>query len=135
MKVRDLMTTELFTLRAGHMLGLAEDIMAWQNIRHIPVVDDQNRLVGLLTHRDLLKASLSSFADVPRKEQHELLNHIRVKDIMTKNVASIDPDSDLRTAAALMIDKKIGCLPVVEEEVLVGILTEADFLTLAWEAS
>jgi CBS domain-containing membrane protein len=132
MKVSDLMSTDLFTLHADQMLGTAEDIMGWQNVRHIPVVE-KDRLVGVVTQRDLLQASLSKLANVSAKERHDLLNRVRVRDVMTKKVITIGPDDDLRDAAALMIDEKIGCLPVIQAKRLVGIITEADFLTLAWD--
>ncbi|HLG20268.1 MAG TPA: CBS domain-containing protein [Bdellovibrionota bacterium] len=134
MRVREIMTKEVFTLRVDHKVDLADDIMNWQRIRHIPVVDAKNHLVGLLTHRDLLKASVSSLARIPLKDQRELYSHILVGDIMHKDIHTTSPDADLRDAAAIMIDDKIGCLPVVEAKKVVGILTEADFLTLAWEA-
>jgi CBS domain-containing membrane protein len=134
MKVKDIMTRELFTLGQDHKLDLADDIMNWQRIRHIPVVDQGGTLVGLLTHRDLLRASVSSLANISRQDQRELYQQMTVGDIMRKEAITISPDADLREAAATMIDEKVGCLPVVEGKKLVGIITEADFLTLAWDA-
>jgi CBS domain-containing membrane protein len=134
MKVKDLMTIELFTLRPDHKLDLLDDVMSWQRIRHVPVVDPDNQLIGLVTHRDLLRVSVSSLAGVTRKDQRELYQHIQVGEIMQKDVITVGPEEDLRTAAAKMIDEKVGCLPVVYGGRLIGILTEADFLALAWEA-
>lgn len=135
MKVKDLMTKELFTLKEEHKINLARDIMNWQRVRHIPVVNIENQVVGLLTHRDILKASISSIASLSARDQDELDRAIPIKEIMHKNVVTVSPETDIREAASKMIDQKIGCLPVVEDDKLVGILTEADFLTLAWELS
>jgi CBS domain-containing membrane protein len=133
MKVRDLMTKDVFTLRSDHKLDLANDIMGWQRIRHIPVVDAMSNLVGLITHRDLLRAAVSSLANISAKEQKQIYGHIRISEVMTPQVATIGPDTNLSEAAAMMIEKKLGCLPVLEGRKLVGIITESDFLTLAWQ--
>lgn len=133
MRVKDLMSKDLFTLRSDHTLDLAEDVMGWQRVRHVPVINAKGELAGLLTHRDILKASVSSLAKLSETDQRELNRKIRIGDIMSKAVHTTTPETDLREAAAVMIDEKIGCLPVVDGKRLVGILTEADFLTLAWE--
>lgn len=135
MKVKDIMTRELFYLREDDRLDLAKDVMTWQHIRHVPVVNKNKQLVGLLTHRDILNASVSSFAKISDGEQKKLFEFIPIKDIMKKNVLTTTPEADLREAAASMIDNKVGCLPVVEDEKLTGIVTEADFLTLAWDVA
>lgn len=134
MKVKEIMTTELVTLRKTHTLDLVEDIMSWQCIRHVPIVDEHDRLVGLVTHRDLLRASISSLAKMSEKDQREIYRTVPVTEIMRTKVSTVTPDTDLRDAAAMMIDEKLGCLPVLDGRRLVGIITEADFLTLAWEA-
>jgi len=133
MLVSDIMTTDLFTLRPDHKLDLADDIMNWERIRHIPVTQGDNELCGLLTHRDLLQASFSSLAQFSSTEQRALYKEQKVREIMRKNVFTTTPSTDLRQAAATMIDEKVGCLLVVEEGKLVGIITEADFMELAWD--
>lgn len=133
MKVRELMTKDVFTLTVDHKLDLANDIMQWQRIRHIPVVDKLDNLVGMLTHRDLLRAAVSSIANISSSEQKEIFGYVFVKEVMSKDVITIHPDADLRDAAQLMMHNKLGCLPVIDGRKLVGIITESDFMALAWK--
>ena len=126
--VKDLMSRDLFTLSMDDNLKTLEDMMKWRAIRHIPVVDDEKRVVGLVTHRDLLKYSISGFANVAEDEKDALNRSIPVSSIMKTNVQTIPPELTLQDAAKLMLKYKFGCLPIVENEKLVGIITEADFL-------
>ena len=126
--VSDLMSEDLFTLNVDDNFVVAEEIMKWRAIRHIPVVDLENRLVGLVTHRDILKTSISSLVEISKLKVQEIYKNIRVGDIMCKEVVYVFPDTLLMEAAAVMVDKKYGCLPVVCDQRLVGIITEADFV-------
>lgn len=126
--VRDLMTSEVFTLRADDDLTALYDLMDAEHIRHIPVIDDDGRLVGLVTHRDLLRGALHDHDDLPVSVQRDMLRRTRIAEIMIEDVETIGPDRDIREAAQVMLEYKYGCLPVVEDERLVGIITEADFV-------
>jgi len=126
--VRDLMTTDLFTLCQDDNLKTLEDMMKWRAIRHIPVVDGENHVVGLVTHRDLLKYSISGFANVAEEEKEALNKSIPVSSIMKTNIQTISPDLSLQEAAKMMLKYKFGCLPITENDRLVGIITEADFM-------
>ncbi|HHT9105022.1 MAG TPA: CBS domain-containing protein [Candidatus Wujingus californicus] len=127
MLVKDVMKTQLVTLNADSKLGFAEDIMYLGRIRHLPVVRG-DCLVGILTQRDLYKASLTSML-TNWKENKEFLDSIQVSEVMTKNVETISPDATVEDAAQIMIDKKVGCLPVVKDKnKLVGLITETDVL-------
>ena len=128
MHVRDIMTAPVVAIGNTDNLKVVEEVMEWKHIRHLPVINDDGELVGLLTHRDLLRVCVSSIADISRKEQDALLRGIPAEQIMTSGVLTVTPDSDVRAAAELMLERKIGCLPVVEGRKLVGILTEADFV-------
>ena len=128
MHVRDIMSSPVFAVGHTDNLKVVEEVMEWKHVRHLPVVNDDGHLMGLITHRDLLRACVSSVADIPRQEQDALLRGIPVKQIMQSEVLTVAPDSDVTAAARMMLDRKIGCLPVVEEGRLVGILTEADFV-------
>jgi CBS domain-containing membrane protein len=130
MRVSDIMTTNLFTLYDDQTLEMAEDVMNWHRIRHIPVIDRNRHLVGLVTHRDLLRGAVSCFANPAPGHQRELNAHIPVRDLMRTRVITVAPDTTLEMAAEILIDEKVGCLPVVEGEKLVGIVTEADFVAL-----
>lgn len=131
--VGDLMSRELVTLRRDESLNLAEQVMRLARVRHLPVVE-QERLVGLVTHRDLLRAQVSVLAELSRDERREIHTAIRVEDIMIGEVRTIGPGAPAVEAARQMRDLMLGCLPVVEDDRLVGILTEADFLDLAIRA-
>jgi CBS domain-containing membrane protein len=133
LKVSELMSRELITLRRDESLNLAERVMQLGRVRHLPVVDGEH-LVGLITHRDLLRAQVSALAQITKDERDEIHTSIRAEDIMIQDVHTVGPDDAAVDAARLMIRKKVGCVPVVDEGRLVGILTEADFLELAIRA-
>ncbi len=128
MLVRDLMTPDVFTLKADDNLTSLYDLMDAEHVRHIPVVDEDGRLVGLVTHRDLLRGALASEEDLPVSVQRDLLRRTRVREIMIEDVETIAPDKSVQEAAQVMLDYKYGCLPVLEDGRLVGIITEADFV-------
>jgi CBS domain-containing membrane protein len=128
MQVKDLMSKDLFVLYADDNLLLAEEMMQWKRIRHVPVVDRHYNLKGLVTHRDMLRASISTLAQFPRNDARTMQTHVLLQDIMQTQVLTISPDADIKEAARVMWREKIGCLLVAEQGQLVGILTEADFL-------
>jgi len=128
--VRDLMTREVLCVQPGDTLREVYDLMADHHVRHIVVVDDDGDLVGLVSHRDLLRSSPIERLDLPLSLTRDLLEEVRVAEVMTSEVQTAEPDLDLAEAARTMFDEKLGCLPVVEGSRLVGILTEADFVRL-----
>jgi CBS domain-containing protein len=128
MQVRDLMTDTVFTLRPQDDLAALYDLMDAKHIRHVPIVDRERELVGLVTHRDLSRSALGPQEEAPLSLQREMLRRRKVREIMATEVDTIEPDEDLRVAAEMLIENKIGCLPVVEGTHLVGILTESDFV-------
>ena len=130
MKVADLMSTDLVTLTEDETLAHAQRCMARGRIRHLPVVRD-GKLTGLVTHRDLLAASFSIFAEVERNEQRRIFDTVRVVEAMHRDVVTVSPTLGVAQAASILLENKYGCLPVVDGEgILVGIVTEADFLRL-----
>lgn len=128
--VSDVMTTALFTLTPEDTLQDARALMQQARIRHIPIIDSDGYLSGLLTHRDLLNASLSRFADIDASEQNQIDAGIPLHAIMHTKLITVEPNTILRQAAVLLLEHKIGCVPVVEKNKLVGIITEADFLKM-----
>ena len=130
MKVRDLMSSEVFASNPGDTVAELRDLMYEHNVRHIPVVDTDGDLVGVVSQRDLLRNSLVEQSDVPGFLEDEILRRLKVDELMVTDPESVDPESDIRRAADLMIENKYGCLPVVEGRRLVGILTESDFVRL-----
>lgn len=131
-RVRDLMTREVTTLRRNDKLSLADDLMSMKRVRHLPVLDDDSDdLVGIVSQRDLFRGALSRALGYGEKAQRTMLDMLVVKDVMTNRVISIAPDAPLTEAARAMLEHKIGCLPVLEDGRLVGILTESDFVAQA----
>ena len=129
--VRDVMSTEVMTLGRNNTLALGEDLMKQARIRHLPVLDDYGDLCGLVTQRDLFRGALIRALGFGGAAERKMLEGVKVKEVMTTEVISVDPDTSAADAAATMIENKIGCLPVVEDDKLVGILTEGDFVSLA----
>jgi CBS domain-containing membrane protein len=128
LEVRDLMTDTVFSLRPNDDLESLLDLMDTRHVRHVPIVDRDGNLVGLVTHRDLSRSALGPQDELPLSVQKEILRRRRIREIMATEVETVEPEEDLRNAAEMLIENKIGCLPVVEGEHLVGILTESDFV-------
>ena len=106
--------------------------MTLGRVRHFPVVDD-DKVVGVVSQRDLYKASLGSVMKYGEKAQRSFLEGIAVKEVMCEPVITITPEASVKEAARLMMEKRIGCLPVLEGAKLVGIVTETDMLKLVAE--
>ena len=133
LKVKDIMTTEVFVLHAAQTLELVRSLMRIKHVRHVPIVEPDNTFVGLMTHRDLLAQTISHLADIDEEEQEYLDRNIHIMNIMKTDVTTADPEMDLCSAISLLLEHKYGCLPIVSEGKLVGIVTEADFLKLTLE--
>ena len=130
MRVRDIMSTDVVTLTEDETLADAKRCMDRGRIRHLPVLRDR-KLVGLVTHRDLLAASFSIFAEVEPAEQRRIFVRVPVVEAMHRDVITVGPDESVASAARTLLDNKWGCLPVVDDRGnLLGIVTEADFLQL-----
>ena len=130
--IRDIMTPEVTTLGRNDSLQLVKDIMTLGRVRHFPVVDD-GKVVGVVSQRDLYWASLGSVMKYGEKAQRAFLEGIAVKEVMSDPPITIAPHASVQEAARLMMEKKIGCLLVLEGSKLVGIVTESDMLKLVAE--
>ena len=132
--VRDLMTDEVITLSPSDNLAELIDRMADEHIRHMPIVDRDGDLVGLVTDRSLAQIAFSGDgSEMTLSAQRDLLRRRRIREFMSTEVDTVEPDQSLREAAELLLENKIGCLPVVEGNHVVGILTEADFVRRSLE--
>jgi acetoin utilization protein AcuB len=131
MQVKDFMRTQVTTVPPEALVSTAYQMMTLHGsrIRHLPVVTRQNLLVGILTDRDVRQAAAS---DAPSMAEHELLyvlEKLRVRDIMTRNVVTVRETTSLAEAGQLFLQRKFGCLPVVgNANRLEGILTVSDLL-------
>lgn len=128
--VADIMTRSVFSLRETDTLLSAKALMKLQRIRHIPIVRKDNSFIGLLTQRDILSATVSQLAGVDPETQDEIDAGIPIKEIMRTDLKTVSPATPVREAATILLNHKYGCLPVIEDGQLAGILTEADFLKL-----
>ncbi len=128
--VGDLMADVVETLRVGDTLDLAARLMRAGRIRHLPVIDGDEHLVGLVTHTGIMRAWVS-YGDPNHERSGDVARDVGVEMLMEKNVLTVTPDTTAALAAALMESSKFGCLPVLENGKLVGIITEADFVSFA----
>jgi CBS domain-containing protein len=129
------MTPVVRTLGRNDQLLLADELMTSQRIRHVPVLDDDGLVCGVVSQRDLFRGALAKALGYGQTAQQKMHSLLRVKEVMSSSVITIGPHEPLANAAHLMLENKIGCLPVVDGEKLLGILTESDFVKLALEGS
>jgi CBS domain-containing membrane protein len=127
--IRDLMTRHVTTLAPEDDLMKANAIMQRGRIRHLPVVVG-SKLVGLITHRDLLRAQIAALG-MDTGDQLTTLAAVPASERMRTNVMTTSPNSDPAAVARIMLQHKVGCLPVVEGDELVGIVSESDFVKWA----
>ncbi len=125
-RVREIMPRKIVTIGMGERLSTVEDIMTFGRVRHMPVVH-RGQLVGVVSQRDLLRASLSELT-IGTEERRAFLHAIEISEVMSAPPIVIDPEASVPRAAKVMAEHKIGCLPVVEGEKLVGLVTETDVL-------
>lgn len=125
--VKSILHPKLVTVSADERLDTVDDIMALGHVRHLPVVK-AGELVGIVSHRDLLRASLSSISNVGLGEKRAFLTSIKLHEVMTRDVITITPETSIQEAAEIMADERIGCLPVVDDNRLMGMITETDLL-------
>lgn len=126
--VAEIMTGEVVSVEETDSLVNLFESMRALRFRHLPVTD-QNRLIGLITERDLLGISSSSLLPHRAQQNRELFERFQVRDVMVRDVVTVSPDTSVADAARLLLDKRIGCLPVVDAaNDLVGIVTSSDFV-------
>jgi CBS domain-containing membrane protein len=125
--VREIMMGSPVTLKSDDTLDLANDVISLGRIRHIPIVES-GKLVGVLSERDLIGTAASEIFGLKQRTKSALLKTTLIKSVMKKRVITVEPDTAIKDAAHLMAEKKIGCLPVVSEGTLVGLVTTTDVL-------
>jgi CBS domain-containing membrane protein len=133
--IQHIMSAPVVSLFAEQSLPLAEDIMRFKHLRHLPVIDETNRLVGLVSHRDILRAQISSLSGLTESERRSRQDSVKVAQIMTRDVWTVSPESFASNAGTLLLDHRFGCLPVIDHTgTLIGIVTERDYLRFAIKA-
>ena len=125
--VEEVMTPKPFTVTPEQSLTDARRVMAEKNIRHLPVVRDDGHLVGLVTQRDIL-AAMDSVPDPDRRHDE---SSVIIESFMKRDPVSVDPRGSLRSAAMFMEKHRYGCLPVVDQGKICGIITDSDYVAIA----
>lgn len=128
--VAEVMNTELFTLTEDDSVQDARALMSEHHIRHIPIVGDNKHLIGVVSQRDVLAAADSNLVVSPEDAEAQEA-FVSVSSIMSVSINTIKSSSSLRGAALYLQQEKIGCLPVVEDDKLIGIITDSDFVSVA----
>ena len=126
--VEDVMSTKVVTLQRNEKLSVADEVMKQERIRHIPILDGDGALCGIITQRDLFRGIILRSLGYGSRAEEKMLDMLSIKDAMHEDVITTTPDTPLAEAARTMLENKIGCLPVVDGERLSGLLSEADFV-------
>jgi len=126
--VRDIMSTQVTTVEENELLQTVDQAMQDGHFRHVVVVDEDNALAGVISNRDLFLSGLLRALGYGSRSRDQALESLVAKEVMKTNPHTTSPDQPVRQAARLMQEQKIGCLPVLDGERIVGILTEWDFV-------
>ena len=133
MLVKERMSHPVIPVRPDLPVMEALNLMKKEHIRRLPVVDKHGRLVGIISEQDLLQAAPSSATSLSVWEVNYLIGKVIVKEVMSEDVITITEDTPLEEAARIMVDHKIGGLPVVRKRKVVGIITETDLFKIFLE--
>lgn len=131
MTLSEIMTEHPFTLGPSNSVKQAMDLMQQERIRHIPIVDEQHHLLGLVTLTDILATRESKLLLISPEREAEFTDSVQLDEIMTRQVASVDPHAGIKEAALYLQRHRYGCLPVLKGRKLIGIVTESDFISVA----
>ncbi|MFB2702688.1 CBS domain-containing protein [Aeromonas veronii] len=131
MTLSEIMTEHPFTLGPSNSVKQAMDLMQQERIRHIPIVNEQHHLLGLVTLTDILATRESKLLLISPEREAEFTDSVQLDEIMTRQVASVDPHAGIKEAALYLQRHRYGCLPVLKGRKLIGIVTESDFITVA----
>ena len=127
MKIAEVMSRTVVTLTPEQTLRDAVELLRSKHIRHLPVVEG-SKLIGIVTDRDVKRATPSLLSGVDRDEYDRVLDETKIAQIMTREPMTVTPESELKAAVKVFIERKVGALPVVSGSQLVGIVTEIDLL-------
>lgn len=127
MQVKAIMSTEVTVVGRNDPLSKVEELMMAKKLRHVPVVED-GKLLAIITQRDLFKAAMSSALGYGKKAHKAFLQTVPAKEIMVEPVITVAPETTVTEATELMLQREIGCLPVIDGVNVVGIVTKTDLL-------
>jgi CBS domain-containing membrane protein len=131
--VSEIMRQDVVTVTVGEKLDLTQDLMNLGRVRHLPVLDDEQRVIGVISHRDLLAAAMTAVLDFDAQSRRTFLRSIEVGEVMAKDPVTVGSDAPLGEVARILVERKIGCVPVVGARgELLGIVTESNLLAAAF---
>ncbi len=133
MLVKDVMSREVQTVRRNDELALADALMKEARIRHLPVLDEDDQVCAVVSQRDLFRGALLRALGYGSRAEDSMLRQVPVKAAMSGELYTTTPDAPIAEAARVMMERKVGCLPVVDNGRLAGIITESDFVRLVAE--
>ncbi|MGE0711981.1 MAG: CBS domain-containing protein [Planctomycetota bacterium] len=133
MRLAEFMTREVYTLRAEDPLSEALEFLRERKVRHIPILDAQRNLVGVLTDRDIKRATPSPLAPGQREVWERVMNETPLEKVMSRDPTTATPENTLEEALETFVAERIGCLPVLRERQLVGIVTAQDLFKATLE--
>ena len=133
LKVKDVMSREVRTVQRNDQLGVADKLMKEERIRHLPVIDESGDVCAVVSQRDLFRGALLRALGYGSRAEETMLRQVVVKEAMSAELFTTTPDTRVADAARTMIERRVGCLPVLDGEKLVGIVTETDFVRLVAE--
>ena len=125
--VREIMMASPVTLKPTDSLKLASELISLARLRHIPIVDN-GKLLGVVSERDLMARGAERIFNPKSRSRSALLNVVMLKEVMQRRVITVEPETSIQEAAHLMAERKIGCLPVLNDGNLVGLVTTTDML-------
>jgi CBS domain-containing protein len=133
LKIKDVMTREVRTVTRNDQLGVADKLMKDERIRHLPVIDESGDVCAVVSQRDLFRGALLRSLGYGSRAEETLLRQVVVKEAMSAELFTTTPETPVADAARQMIERRVGCLPVLDAGKLVGIVTETDFVRLVAE--
>lgn len=133
MTVKRMMKKNPITTTAETSIVDVADILKENHIHRLPVLDKKGKLIGVITEKDILHASPSPVSSLSVYEMPYMLSRLKVSNLMTKDVRTIDPDTTVEEAAKIMVDDDLSCLPVIEGDKLVGIVSKSDMFKVLYE--
>ena len=134
LRVKDVMSRDVLVVQRNDQLSVADTLMKQARIRHLPVLDEDGLVCAVVSQRDLFRGALLRALGYGARAEEAMLRQVAVKEAMSAEICTIRPDATVADAARIMVERKIGCLPVVEGEELVGIVSETDFVKLVADA-
>ena len=130
LRVKDVMSREVRTVQRNDQLGVADKLMKDERIRHLPVIDEDGNVCAVVSQRDLFRGALLRALGYGSRAEETMLRQVVVKEAMSAELFTTTPGTPVAEAAHVMIERRIGCLPVLDGGKLVGIVTETDFVRL-----